>query len=434
MLLLSVLDNIITLSDIGDELFTIQSISKFDTEDSFKPDLNLTFNKLLKIADRRYTSEKYLSGNSYFGNPFFDDQDVLNILPNVTYNNTEGIFEFERKGIPGGVNSLNEYARVAVEEINHYKNNIPHFGPAFKAIRSDIQEQLASKRLSNKQIEIINNAIYAFIGQTELSDKLSILPNFGQIFTKVKSSEFAKKYPFTFAYLNTKFINGVSFVSKSGRPFDSEIMVKIKDEMSAMINDNTKLGLVDNPNYNGIEFAENLLFYGFVKSKFSFNFEGFAEIAPIDMLQNPDPNNIGNRIREVFKMDKDKVSTIIANIANFSTKILVKHPELARHVGKEDFTTPETQILYHGMPIDPVIQIKQDENIVGKYKTGDENEPFLPYIRNTYYSSNESERRVPNLRVLYKHESNGKYVAVINKTDPRVYTLYMNEGLDYMNL
>jgi muramidase (phage lysozyme)/soluble cytochrome b562 len=424
MLLLSILDNIITLSDIGDELFTIQSISKFDTEDSFKPDLNLTFNKLLKIADRRNTSEKYLSGNSYFGNPFFDDQDVLNILPNVSYNDAEGVFEFERKDIPGGVNSLNEYARVAVEEINHYKDNIPHFGPAFKAIRSDIQEQLASKRLSNKQIEIINNAIYAFIGQTELSDKLSILPNFGQIFAKVKSSEFAKKYPFTFAYLNTKFINGVSFVSKSGRPFDSEIMVKIKDEMSAMINDNTKLGLEDNPNYNGIEFAENLLFYGFVKSKFSFNFEGFAEIAPIDMLQNPDPNNIGNRIREVFKMDKDKVSSIIANIPNFSTKILVKHPELARHVGKEDFTAPETQILYHGMPIDPVIQIKQDDNIINKYKTSDENEPFLPYIRNTYYSSNESERRVPNLRVLYKHESNGKYVAVINKTDPRVYTIY----------
>jgi muramidase (phage lysozyme)/soluble cytochrome b562 len=424
MLLLSILDNIITLSDIGDELFTIQSISKFDTEDAFKPDLNLTFNKLLKIADRRNTSEKYLSGNSYFGNPFFDDQDVLNILPNVSYNNTEGIFEFERKDIPGGVNSLNEYARVAVEEINHYKDNIPHFGPSFKAIRSDIQEQLASKRLSNKQIEIINNAIYAFIGQTELSDKLSILSNFGQIFAKVKSSEFAKKYPFTFAYLNTKFINGVSFVSKSGRPFDSEIMVKIKDEMSAMINDNTKLGLEDNPNYNGIEFAENLLFYGFVKSKFSFNFEGFAEIAPIDMLQNPDPNNIGNRIREVFKMDKDKVSNIIANIPNFSTKILVKHPELARHVGKEDFTAPETQILYHGMPIDPVIQIKQDDNIINKYKTSDENEPFLPYIRNTYYSSNEFERRVPNLRVLYKHESNGKYVAVINKTDPRVYTIY----------
>jgi muramidase (phage lysozyme)/soluble cytochrome b562 len=424
MLLLSILDNIITLSDIGDELFTIQSISKFDTEDSFKPDLNLTFNKLLKIADRRYTSEKYLSGNSYFGNPFFDDQDVLNILPNVSYNDAEGVFEFERKDIPGGVNSLNEYTRVAVEEINHYKDNLPHFGPSFKAIRSDIQEQLASKRLSNKQIEIINNAIYAFIGQTELSDKLSILPNFGQIFAKVKSSEFAKKYPFTFAYLNTKFINGVSFVSKSGRPFDSEIMVKIKDEMSAMINDNTKLGLEDNPNYNGIEFAENLLFYGFVKSKFSFNFEGFAEIAPIDMLQNPDPNNIGNRIREVFKMDKDKVSTTIANIPNFSTKILVKHPELARHVGKEDFTAPETQILYHGMPIDPVIQIKQDDNIVSKYKTSDENEPFLPYIRNTYYSSNESERRVPNLRVLYKHESNGKYVAVINKTDPRVYTIY----------
>ena len=424
MILLSILDNIITLSDIGDELFIIQSISKFDTEDAFKPDLNLTFNKLLKIADRRNTSEKYLSGNSYFGNPVFDDQDVLNILPNVSYNDGEGIFEFRRKDIPGGVNSLNEYARVAVEEINHYKDNIPHFGPAFKAIRSDIQEQLASKRLSNKQIEIINNAIYAFIGQTELSDKLSILPNFGQIFAKVKSSEFAKKYPFTFAYLNTKFINGVSFVSKSGRPFDSEIMVKIKDEMSAMINDNTKLGLEDNPNYNGIEFAENLLFYGFVKSKFSFNFEGFAEIAPIDMLQNPDPNNIGNRIREVFKMDKDKISTTIANIPNFSTKILVKHPELARHVGKEDFTAPETQILYHGMPIDPVIQIKQDDNIINKYKTSDENEPFLPYIRNTYYSSNESERRVPNLRVLYKHESNGKYVAVINKTDPRVYTIY----------
>jgi len=411
------------LTKIGSDLLSIQSVSKFDTEDSFSPKIIDTFVKLNRIIK--------LQKKALQNKLVFNGKQVLKLLPKIKVN-LDGDFQTNiyDKSYDYGIPWLTLYANVAVEEINHYKQYLPQFSTEFNNIKNALSELIGvnNEYLSKRAVNITNNAIYSYIAQEIFGDKIPDIDKFPDIYADfISNTNLVEKYPRLFSFLQLRSENSNHFVSKrKGIIFDPEIVDMIRDEISGMITDgtNVKLRNVDTdiyPNgYKVSDFANDLIFYGNLLSGFGYNNIGFSEITPVDFLNNKDETSIGARMRTVF-IESSKILT--DEYEQTAIKILEKHPDLAKKININQFSDVGIPMVsYRGINVIPKIKIKAEYENSFSEKSGDIT-IFNPYIYRRIIL--EDEFRNNKIDVLYKHLGGGIYAALFNSDhDPRIFKIY----------
>ena len=398
------LSKVLRLFNVSNELESIMSASKMDTEKNFGPTIYDNLFSLKKINDLYKNSPDNRKING-----------LENVLPDIKI--VDGNFK-----MGSSLLKLNDaYISLLVDQLNSLRKHFGFLSEAFQEVSNVVIDKTGLK-VSNfgpKKLEVIHNAIKVATAQSFLKFDYNRVLKINKQFSELKKDKnFKDLCPNLLGTVKTVKLGDQKVIKKiTPYKIDKGTTALIKNEWEVLMGD---------PRYS--EFAKELAIYALVTSDFSFNIDSFSQFIPAYSFLTGTEQ--GMKIRGFFNNMGDMQRFTDIGLDLLSERIILNEPELTKYVD----TTNDVDIISsfkvkYGSLFPQVVKVPEIIKLKGNKQQAylDTKGDPLKYIHTTVYYN---YRPTP---ILYELQD-GNYKMVELPSNPAAYSVYTNEAQSFYPL